>query len=128
MGHKIPKSNFEFYKKNRIIVDVNTTVAQLKYARGWTGRLFASAIKFGINLLRAIGKNSTANVLVMGVYYNPMRAVSRLSGGIISWGQLQGMIIMFNGKFFKGLSKFFKEGRIKRKQKKNEKKNTKAKK
>lgn len=115
LGREIPNPHYEFYKKNRIEVDVYTTVSQLKYARGWAGRLFGGAINFAIKLLRAIGQKSTANTLVMGVYYNPLRALSRLSGGMISFGQLQGLIVMFNGKFFKGLSMFMKEGRKKKK-------------
>lgn len=115
LGRPIPNSKFEFYKKNRIKVDVYTTVSQLKYARGWTGRLFGGAINFAIKFLKAIGQKSTANVLIMGIYYNPLRALSRLSGGMISFGQLQGLIVMFNGKFFKGLGMFLKEGRKKKK-------------
>jgi beta-glucosidase len=115
LGRELPNPHFEFYKKNRIKVDTYTPVSMLKYAPGWTGRLFGGAIKFAINFLTAIGKKSSANVLKMGVYYNPLRALSRLGGGLISWGQLQGLIVMFNGKFFKGLSMFFKEGRKKKK-------------
>ena len=44
----------------------------------------------------------------MGMYNNPMRGISRMSGGMISYGQLDGLITMFNGKFFKGLKQFFK--------------------
>ncbi|HEY8419428.1 MAG TPA: glycoside hydrolase family 3 C-terminal domain-containing protein [Clostridia bacterium] len=115
LGRELPNPHFEFYKKKRIKVDTYTPVAMLRYAPGWTGRLFGGAIKLAINLLKAIGNKSTANVLIMGVYYNPLRALSRLGGGIISWGQLQGLIVMFNGKFFKGLSMFLKEGRKKKK-------------
>jgi len=39
-----------------------------------------------------------------------MRGMSRMSGGMICWGQLDGLIMMFNGHFFKGIGKFFKEG------------------
>ena len=121
LGRKLPEPHYKFYKKNRIQVDIYTTVSQLKYARGWTGRLFSGAISFAIKFLTAIGKKSQANVLIMGIYYNPLRAISRLSGGLISWGQLQGMIVMFNGKFFKGLSMFLKEGRKKKKERKLQK-------
>ena len=96
-----------FVKKNRIIVDVNTTVCDLRYSKGWTGRLFSGAIRFAINLLRFFGNKSLSNTLIMGVYYNPMRGLSRMSGGMISWKQLEGLIVMFNGKFFKGLKKIF---------------------
>ena len=39
----------------------------------------------------------------MGMYHQPMRGLSRMTNGMMSWGQLDGLIIMFNGKFFKGL-------------------------
>ena len=127
-GCSVPDPKYKFYKKKRMVIDSNTTVQALRYSRGWTGRFFAGALRFADKLLRRLGKVKTANMLSLGMFNMPVRGLSRMTGGMISWGQLQGLIIMFNGKFFKGLSKFFKEGRIKRKQKKNEKKNTKAKK
>ena len=42
----------------------------------------------------------------MGVYNNPMRGLSRMSGGMISYQQLDGLITMFNGQFFKGFKMF----------------------
>lgn len=104
-GYK--EQNLNFYKKNRIIVDVNTTVCDLRYSKGWTGRLFSGAIRFAIKVLRFFGNKALSNTLIMGVYYNPMRGLSRMSGGAISWKQLEGLITMFNGQFFKGLKKFF---------------------
>ena len=55
LGYKAPKAEFEFVKKNRMIVHYNTTVAQLKYARGWAGRFFARVINFVMKLLKAFG-------------------------------------------------------------------------
>lgn len=107
LGYGYVDKKLSFVKKNRIIVDVNTTVCDLRYSKGWTGRLFSGAIRFAINLLRILGNKSLSNTLIMGVYYNPMRGLSRMSGGMISWNQLEGLIVMFNGKFFKGLKKFF---------------------
>ncbi len=114
LGRKIPDGNIGFVKKNRIIVDYNTPVVQLRYAKGWTGRLFAWAITFGEKFLRKIGKRSLANVLKIGPYYMPVRGLSRQTGGMISMGQLDGLIIMFNGKFFKGLGRFLKAGKEKK--------------
>lgn len=116
LGRKLPNPRFEFYRKNSMRVDAYTPVSQLRYAPGWAGRLFGCAIGLAIKFLRCIGKKSKANVLVMGIYYNPLRALSRLTGGRISWGQLQGLIEMFNGRFFKGLLIFLKEGRKKKRQ------------
>ena len=67
-----------------------------------------------------------ANTIVMGVYHNPMRGLSRMSGGMISWKQLDGLITMFNGKFFKGLGMFFKAGKERKKAKKAAEKAKKA--
>ena len=86
----------------------------LRYARGWTGRLFAGAIRFAERLLRFFGNRTLANTLVMGVFHNPMRGLSRMSGGMISWEQLTGLMIMFNGHFFKGFKAFLRGGKIKK--------------
>ena len=108
LGYKLPNKNLPFIKKNRIVVDYNTTILDLKYARGWTGRFFSGAIRFLVKFLRFIGKKPLSNTIVMGMYNNPMRGLSRMSGGMISYAQLDGLITMFNGKFFKGLRQFFK--------------------
>ena len=123
LGHPIPPSNYLFVKKNRLLVHYNTTVYELKYARGWTGRTFSGAIRFAIRLLKFFGARTLANTLVMGVLHQPMRGLSRMTGGAISWGQLDGMIMMFNGKFFKGLHHFNKMGRLKKKENKEKKRN-----
>ncbi|MDY0294540.1 MAG: glycoside hydrolase family 3 C-terminal domain-containing protein [Acholeplasmataceae bacterium] len=110
LGHEIPTCSFYFYKKNRMRVDYNTTVQQLRYAPGWSGRFFAWSIRSGYHIMRFIGKKKAANIVQMALYHNPMRNISRLTGGLITWLQLDGMILMFNGKFFKGLHKFIKAG------------------
>lgn len=126
LGRPIPDPRLKFYKKKRIVVDYNTTVKNLRYSRGWAGRFFAWGIRFGIKFLRGIGQRMTSNVLIMGVFYQPMRGLSRMTGGAISFPQLDGMIMMFNGHFFKGVHKFFKEGRKRKKAAKLAKKAQKA--
>ncbi|VEU80235.1 glycoside hydrolase family 3 C-terminal domain-containing protein [Haploplasma axanthum] len=118
---EIPSPKTNFYKKNRIVVDYNTTVAELRYSRGWTGRIFAWSMRFAPAFLRTFGKKELANTLIMGMYHQPMRGISRMTNGMISWGQLDGLLLMFNGHFFKGLNKYRKEGKIKRKRIKAEK-------
>jgi len=113
LGHQIPSGELEFINKRKakIIVDYNTTVCELRYAKGWFGRLFSCVIRFAIKALRFFGKKELANTLIMGVRHQPMRGLSRMTGGIIRWKQLDGLILMFNGRFYKGLNIFFKEGR-----------------
>lgn len=115
LNKEIPDPNYSFYKRKRMVVHYNTTVAELRYAPGWTGRFFAGAMRFAINSLRRFGKRTLSNTLIMGVYYQPMRGLSRMTGGAICWGSLDGLILMFNGHFHKGLHKFFKERKIRKK-------------
>lgn len=119
---KIPPSTYPFIKKNRLLVHYNTTVNELKYAKGWSGRFFAGVIRFAIKLLKTFGDVKTSNTLVMGVLHQPMRGLSRMTGGAITFDQLDGLILMFNGHFFKGLHHFFKSGRKHKKEIKEQKK------
>lgn len=127
LGYPVPKSSYDFYKKNRLVVGYNTTVEQLRYSRRWVGRAFSGGIRFAIRVLRLLGMRAMSNTLTMGVLHLPMRGLAHMSGGMISMGQLDGLIMMFNGHVFKGLGKFFAEGRIrskKNKMRKSEVKNT----
>ncbi len=114
-------------KKRQRKVDYNTTVMDLRYAKGWTGRFFSFAIRTAEKVLRAFGKRQTANTLIRGMFYNPMRGLSRRSGGRISFDELNGLRIRFNGKFFKGLHAYLKAHRQKKKRNKQRKKREKAK-
>ncbi len=125
IGRDIPQTHFEFYKKKRMHIHVNTTIEELRYARGWFGRFFAGAIRFLIGFLKFIGKRETAAVLAMGMLQQPLRGISRMSGGMITWKQLHAMIEMFNGHFCKGLHHFFKAGREAKRLKKIERRNDK---
>lgn len=121
LGHPVPKATYDFYKKNRMVIGYNTTVEQLRYSKRWVGRAFSGAVRGGIKLLRFLGIRGLANTLTMGVLHLPMRGLAHMSGGMISWGQLDGLILMFNGHFFKGLKTFFKQGRLRSKKNKMKK-------
>ena len=121
LGNKIPEKGIRFIKRHRIEVDYNTSYSDLRYAKGWVGRFAEWAIRFFIGFLRKIGQRTTANTLVMGVYYNPVRSFSRMTGAAISMAQLDGLIMVFNGHFFKGLHHFFKMGRARKKAEKAKK-------
>lgn len=111
LGHEIPSGAVPFYKKNRLVVDYNTTVEELRYSKRWAGRFFSWVIRFIVKASWKMGNKSLSNTLVMGVVHQPMRGLSRMTGGAIRWSQLDGLIEVFNGHFFKGLHHFFKEGR-----------------
>ena len=58
----------------------------------------------------------------MGVVHQPMRGMSRFSNGGLRMSQLDGLIMMFNGHFWKGLHHYNQEGRKYKKLAKAEKK------
>ena len=122
LGHEIPDGSIPFYKKNRMAVDYNTTVKELRYAKRWIGRLVGKAIPWFVRVLRKFGNNELANTLVMGVVHQPLRGWSRFSQGGLRMSQLDGLVMVFNGHFWKGLHHFFKEGRKYKKIAKAEKK------
>ena len=122
LGRDIPDGSLPFYKKNRLVVDYNTTVKELRYAKRWIGRLVGKAIPWFARVLAKIGKKELSNTLVMGVVHQPMRGWSRFSQGGLRMSQLDGLIMMFNGHFWKGLHHFNKEGRKYKKIAKAEKK------
>ena len=81
LGHPIPDGSIHFYKKNRIVVDYNTTIRELRYAKRWIGRLVGKAIPWFTRVLTKIGKRELANTLIMGVVHQPMRGMALFSGG-----------------------------------------------
>ena len=126
LGREIPNGALPFYKKNRLVVDYNTTMSELRYAKRWIGRLVGKAIPWFVRVLRKFGNRVLANTLVMGVVHQPMRGLSRFSGGGLRMSQLDGLIMIFNGHFWKGLHHFMKEGRRYKKLAKAEKRAQKA--
>ena len=122
LGHPIPDGSLPFYKKNRMVVDYNTTVKELRYAKRWIGRLVGKAIPWFTRVLNKMGKRELANTLIMGVVHQPLRGWSRFSQGGLRMSQLDGLVMVFNGHFFKGLHHFFKEGRKYKRLEKEEKK------
>ena len=122
LGRDIPNGALPFYKKNRMVIDYNTTFQELRYSKRWVGRLVGKAIPWFTRVLYKVGNRVLANTLVMGVVHQPMRGMSRFSQGGLRMSQLDGLIAVFNGHFFSGLHHFFKEGRKYKKLAKAEKK------
>jgi len=112
LGREIPKAGYNFYKKNRMVIHENCTVADLRYSKRWVGRAFSGAIRFAIWFLRKIGKRTTANTLVMGVLHQPVRGMAKFGG--MSRRQMEALLMMFNGHVFKGIGRFFSKEKVKK--------------
>ena len=112
LGREIPKSGYNFYKKNRMVIHENCTVADLRYSRRWVGRLFSGAIRFAIAMFNAFGNRTMANTLVMGVLHQPVRGLAKFGG--MSRRQMEALIMMFNGHLFKGIFRFLSKDKSKK--------------
>ena len=107
-----PKPGYDFYKNKRMVIHENCTVADLKYSKRWVGRLFAGLIVCLIALLKKTGKRTTANTLIMGALHQPVRGLAKFGG--MSRRQMEALLLMFNGHFFKGVGRFFTKEKKKR--------------
>ena len=114
LGREIPKPGYNFSnkRKTRMVIHENCTIADLRYSKRWVGRAFSGIIRFAIKLLKAFGNRTLANTLVMGVLHQPVRGLAKFGG--MSRRQMEGLLLMFNGHFFKGVGRFLSKEKVKK--------------
>ncbi|MCL2375546.1 MAG: glycoside hydrolase family 3 C-terminal domain-containing protein, partial [Firmicutes bacterium] len=117
-GKELPDPSYQWIgkKKNRIIIDENTGVAELRWAKGSCARAFAKTLRGAYKFLKGIGNYKMANMLQLNLFNMPLRGFIRF-GGMLSNEQLDGLVMWFN-KEKGGFSKFMREGKIKKKRRK----------
>lgn len=99
--YPLPDPGYQFYKKKRMVIDYNSTVADLRYSRRWFGRVFSGGVRFGRSFLWKVGNRTLSNTMEMGVVHQPIRGMAKFGG--MNRAQMDGLILMCNGHFFKGL-------------------------
>ncbi|MEC0329425.1 glycoside hydrolase family 3 C-terminal domain-containing protein [Paenibacillus macerans] len=114
IGRKVPVSTWDRSKP----LGYNDTIEQCQYAQGAFARLAYHAIVFAYWFLRKIGKRSTANLIMMSVYHMPFRGIARMTGGVVNMPMLDGILLIVNGHFFKGLAHYLRERKRKLKRRK----------
>ncbi len=109
-GEEIPNGEFEFTnkRKTRIALKETNLFCDLKYARGWTGRFFYHCLHLAIRFGNKFNKN-ISNAIIMGPWSFPLRALSRMMN--MPMDKARGLIMMFDGHFFKGLHRFLHGGK-----------------
>ncbi|MBU5593730.1 glycoside hydrolase family 3 C-terminal domain-containing protein [Amphibacillus sp. MSJ-3] len=105
LDRKVPEAKWDRTKP----LGYNDTIAQCQYAKGKFARFAYQMIKFSHWFLRKIGKRSTANLIMMSVYHMPFRGMARMTGGIMNMPMVDGVLMIVNGHFFKGLKHVLKE-------------------
>lgn len=99
--YPLPDPGYRFYKRKRMVIDYNCTVADLRYSRRWFGRVFSGGVRFGRSFLWKIGNRTLSNTMEMGVVHQPIRGMAKFAG--MNRAQMDGLILMCNGHLFKGL-------------------------
>lgn len=99
--YPLPDPGYKFYKKKRMVIHYNCTVADLRYSKRWFGRLFSGGVRFGRSFMWKIGNRTMSNTMEMGVVHQPIRGMAKFAG--MNRAQMDGLIMMCNGHLFKGL-------------------------
>lgn len=107
IGRKVPVPTWDRTKP----LGYNDTIAQCQYAKGLLARFAFHLIGFSYWFLRKIGKRSAANIIMMSIYHMPFRGIARMTGGVVNMPMLDGILMIVNGRFFKGLKHVIKERR-----------------
>lgn len=105
LGRKVPEAKLDRSKP----LGYNDTIAQCRYAKGGFARFAIHLIDFAYWFLIKIGKRSTANIIMMSIYHMPFRGIARMTGGVMNMHMLDGILMIANGHFFKGLNHVLKE-------------------
>jgi len=100
----------------------NDTLAQCQYAPSLFARLLYHSIVNLHSCLWKFGRRSSANLIMLSVYHMPFRGIARMSGGLVSLPMLDGILMIVNGHFFKGLVHFLRKALQKKPRGKDEKK------
>ena len=117
LGHKVPDPEWDRERE----LGYTDTVAQCRYAKGRFARFGFRLLVFAHSFLKRIGNRDAANLIMSFFYHIPFRGIVRMTGGVLNMPMLDGLLIIVNGHFFRGLKKILKERRKMIKKKRNRK-------
>ena len=98
LGRPVPEAEYKFYKKNRMVIDENSTVSDLRYSRRWVGRAFSATIRFSMVFFKKFGNRSAANTIASGLLNQPIRGIAKFLK--LSRRQMEKMLKTFNGRTY----------------------------
>lgn len=105
LGGKVPNKKWDRKKD----LSYNDTIDQCRYAKGLLARLGYYIISFIFWGFLKTGRRDKANIMIMSVFNMTFRGLSRMSMGAINTPMLDGILLVVNGKFLKGILKIIKE-------------------
>ena len=97
MGDKLPPHDWDIEKP----LGYNDTIGQAQYKKG-AGHFLYNIVKLARKLCLLSGNHIAANNMMFAIHL-PYRQLARMTGGIIDIPMLDGILVMINGHFWKGL-------------------------
>lgn len=86
-------------EKSTTILELNSTISDMASAKS----LLARSVQRIISKMIAKAESSGApNLNLLFIYNMPLRAIAKMTNGIMNMDMLDGILLMVNGKFFKG--------------------------
>lgn len=104
LGYKPVEPRWDITRK----LEYNDTLSQLSYAKGAMGRVGFHGMRFAYNFFKFTRNTMMVNTFDMSLFHMPFWGIVRMSGGVIDFPMLDGIMEMVNGKFFRGLGMFVK--------------------
>ena len=95
------KDEQKFYKKNRLVIDENSTVYDMRYSKRWVGRFMSRALLLAVKVYAAFAGKASRKTIVCGLAEMPIRGLAQ--SGSMNRAKMEGLILICNGHFFKGL-------------------------
>ncbi len=106
LGHPIPDGSWSG------TLTMNDAICQMYYAKSGLGRFVCRRLTSMINKSMEKGK---PNLNLMFNYNMPFRGIAKMTGGMCTMEMAEGILIIVNGHFFKGLGRiiggFFRAGK-----------------
>ena len=113
LGYDIPDGRW----KN--LLDKNDAICQMQYAKSRIARFICNIIAGMIKKSEAKG---IPDLNLLFIYNMPFRAIGKMAGGMVSQNMVEGIVMIVNGRFFKGagivISGFFAQLKVRSKAKK----------
>lgn len=96
LGHAIPPHLWDRSGP----LELNDTFAQLRYARGWVGRLVYKITRGQLDKAEAAGE---PDLDALFRYNMPIRAIAKMTAGAVDMAMTRALLELFNGRFFRGV-------------------------
>lgn len=98
LGRSIPKEKRE--------ITVNTTIGEINHGKSPVGWIVWRILKL---LLEKSKKEGRPDLNLLFVYNMPLRALAKMTNGMVSMGMVEGIVLELKGGLFVGIAKVIKE-------------------